>query len=120
MNSEMPTPGSSRLRRVGGEFLRHALSYAPRFVAPRGKGYDHARAELRESEYWPAERLQELANARLRRLVTYAVQHVPYYRELFAREHLDPREIQQVSDLPKIPVLTREILLDRFEDLKSD
>lgn len=120
MTSDQPTPGSSRLRRVGGEFLRHALSYAPRFVVPRRSGFTQACAELRESEYWSAEQLRELANARLRGLVSYATQHVPYYRELFARERLDPREIQGVNDLPKIPVLTREILLERFEDLKSD
>jgi phenylacetate-CoA ligase len=87
---------------------------------PRDAGFERALAEIRESEFWPAERLRELADARLRRLVAYAVGHVPYYRELFARERLDPREIQGVGDLPKIPVLTRETLRDRFEDLKSD
>ncbi|GMU68323.1 MAG: hypothetical protein AMXMBFR59_40370 [Rhodanobacteraceae bacterium] len=120
MTNNQSSPGSSRLRRVAGEFLRHALSYTPWFLMPRRRGYVEARAELHRSEYWPGEQLHELANARLRGLVTYAVQHVPYYRELFARECLDPREIQGVDDLPKIPVLTREILLDRFEDLKSD
>lgn len=120
MTNNQSSPGSSRLRRATGEFLRHALSYTPWFLMPRSTGYVEARAELHRSEYWPGEQLHELANARLRGLVTYAVQHVPYYQELFARERLDPREIQGVDDLPKIPVLTREILLDRFEDLKSD
>lgn len=120
MMSDQPAPGSLRLRRVGGEFLRHVLSYTPWFLMPRSRGYVEARAELHRSEYWPGERLRELTDTRLRSLVTYAVRHVPYYRELFTRERLDPREIQGVDDLPKIPVLTREILLDRFEDLKSD
>lgn len=109
-----------KLRRHGGELLRNALSYTPVAFMPRDKGFQRACAELRESEYWPAERLRETADARLRSLVAYAVEHVPYYRELFARERLDPREIQGVGDLPKIPVLTREILAERFQDLKSD
>ena len=110
----------SRLRRSGGEMLRHTLSYVPRVLVPQDRGFVRACAELHESEYWPAERLHELADARLRSLVAYAVEHVPYYRELFARERLDPREIRGVGDLPKIPLLTREILTERFEDLKSD
>ncbi|MGD9597417.1 MAG: phenylacetate--CoA ligase family protein [Steroidobacteraceae bacterium] len=120
MTNEHPMRDSSRLRRVGGEFFRHAMSYAPRFLVRRSRGYMQARAELHASEYWSDEQLRELADARLRALVSYAVQHVPYYRELFARERIDLREIQGVSDLSKIPVLTRETLHDRFEDLKSD
>lgn len=113
-------PWSSRLRRKGGEALRYSLSFTPRLLVPQGRGFRRACVELRQSEYWPAEQLRELADARLRGLVTYAARHVPYYREMFARERLDPREIQTLNDLPKIPVMTREILRDRFEDLKSD
>lgn len=110
----------SRLRSKGGDMLRQALCLTPRFMVLGDQGFARARAELRASEYWPAERLRELADSRLRKLVAYAAAHVPYYRELFARERLDPREIQGVGDLPKIPVITREILLERSEDLKSD
>lgn len=110
----------SRLRSKGGDVLRRALCHTPRFLVLRDRGFAQASAELRASEYWPAERLRELADGRLRKLVAYAAKHVPYYRELFTRERLDPREIQAVSDLPKIPVITREILLERSEDLKSD
>jgi phenylacetate-CoA ligase len=120
MSAIQATTQASRFGRSGGDLLRYALSYMPRILVPRDAGYVRALAEMRESEYWPAERLRELADARLRRLIAYVVEHVPYYRELFARERLDPREIQGVSDLPKIPVLTREILRERFEDLKSD
>ena len=109
-----------RLRRSGGGLLRLALCNLPWALVPRHLVLRRAYAELRESEYWPAERLREIADARLRRLIAYSVEHVPYYRELFARERLDPREIQGVKDLPKIPLLTKEILHDRFEDLKSD
>jgi len=120
MSVSQSTGWSRRLRLAGGRHLRHALSYTPRALLPLAPGFRQARAELRESEYWPAERLRELTDARLRKLIAYVADHVPYYRELFAQERLDPREIQGVSDLPKIPVLTKETLSDRFEDLKSD
>ncbi len=120
MTTIAPSSRLSQLRRRGGDWIRHALSYTPQFLLRPPAGYRQALAELRESEYWPAERLRELADAKVRRLIGYVAQHVPYYKELFARERLDPREIRGVADLPKIPVLTREILRERFEDLKSD
>lgn len=109
-----------RLHRRGRDWVRFALSFTPRWLTPPRAGLASAVAEMRATEFWPAEKLRALADARLRDLVAYAVAHVPYYRELFARERLDPREIRGVDDLPKIPVLTREILRDRFEDLKSE
>ncbi|GAB4466184.1 MAG: phenylacetate--CoA ligase family protein [Burkholderiaceae bacterium] len=111
---------AARAQRRGRDWIRFALSFAPRWLTPPRPGLAAAISELRASEFWPAEKLRALADARLRELVAYAVVHVPYYRELFARERLDPREIQGVDDLPKIPLLTREILSERFEDLKSD
>ena len=111
---------ASRLNRRSRDWVRFILTYVPRWLTPPRAGYARALDEMRASEYWPAERLRELADARVRRLITYAAEHVPYYRELFARERLDPREVQGIDDLPKIPVLTREILRERFEDLKSD
>ncbi|MDL1859442.1 phenylacetate--CoA ligase family protein [Betaproteobacteria bacterium PRO7] len=111
---------STRLRRRGRDWVRYALSYTPQIFLPPLPGYRQALAELRESEYWSADQLRALADAKVRGLIAYVAQHVPYYKELFAREKLDPREIRGVSDLPKIPVLTREILRERFEDLKSD
>jgi phenylacetate-CoA ligase len=113
-------PWSTQLRRRSRDWIRYALTYLPRTFLRPSDGIAQAVAELRESEYWPEERLRALADAKVRRLVAYVAEHVPYYKELFAREGLDPREIQGVADLRKIPVLTREILRDRFEDLKSD
>lgn len=107
-------------RRRGKDWIRYALTFAPRFLAPRRRGYARAMAELRQSEFWNAEQLRELADAKVRRLIDYVARHVPYYRELFAREGIDPRDITGVADLPKIPMLTPAILRERFEDLKSD
>jgi phenylacetate-CoA ligase len=42
---------------------------------------------------------------------------VPYWRELFARLGFDPRGVNSVADLESLPVLTREIIQERFDDL---
>jgi phenylacetate-CoA ligase len=58
--------------------------------------------------FWPRERIEALRDRRLRRLVVYAAAHVPYYRELFRRERIDPRAIRRAADLERLPLLERE------------
>jgi phenylacetate-CoA ligase len=47
---------------------------------------------------------------RLRALIRHCTSHVPYYHQLFKDNKLDPTEIRTIKDLPKIPILTKEIL----------
>lgn len=108
------------LRGRAGEVWRFALSFVPRIFVPHSVGFRTAWHEMRATEYLDGERLRELADAKVRKLVAHAAARVPYYRELFAKERLDPREIRGVDDLPKIPILTREVLRERFDDLKAD
>jgi phenylacetate-CoA ligase len=53
----------------------------------------------------------------LRALLMHAQRAVPYYRETFARVGFDPRSVQNSADLAALPVLTREIIRERYRDL---
>ena len=56
---------------------------------------------------------EELANYRLERLkkvISRAALHVPFYRDYFAREHLCVDDFRSISDLKLLPVITREDL----------
>jgi phenylacetate-CoA ligase len=55
---------------------------------------------------WPE--IEAARDARVRAVVQHAARTVPHYRELFARERLDPREIRGAGDLARLPLLTRE------------
>jgi phenylacetate-CoA ligase len=50
-------------------------------------------------------------------LLTYAGREVPYYRELFRTQRFDPRSVRSVADLQALPLLTREIIRERYDDL---
>lgn len=54
--------------------------------------------------FWPAERLQALQDRRVRHMVRYAYETVPYYRELFDRERLSPDDISTADDLERLPI----------------
>jgi len=82
-------------------------------------GVRRARAELRATEWIDAERLRSLADAKVRRLIAHVYASVPYYREVFDRERIDPREIRGVDDLPRLPMLTKAIVRERFADLRA-
>lgn len=56
----------------------------------------------------------------LRRIVSHAYAHVPYYRELFDELRLRPGDIRRLADLEKIPVLTKETLSREFKRLQAD
>jgi phenylacetate-CoA ligase len=58
--------------------------------------------------FWPRDRIEALRDRRLRKLVAYAAATVPYYRDLFRREGIDPRSIRGAADLEQLPLLDRE------------
>jgi len=54
--------------------------------------------------------LRAFQDAKLRRLLVHAYEHVPYYRKLFDRHRLHPRHIRGVVDLDLIPITTKQDL----------
>jgi phenylacetate-CoA ligase len=56
---------------------------------------------LSEEEFWA------LRDARLRQIVKYAADTVPYYQNLFRNEGIDPQSIKTVHDLRRIPLVEK-------------
>jgi len=56
--------------------------------------------------YWSGQKLEKVQNRKVRNLVRFASRHVPWYRELFSSQNLDPRDFKDVSDLSRLPILT--------------
>jgi phenylacetate-CoA ligase len=77
---------------------------------------DHV-AVLQATQWLPREELERVQLASLHVLLAHAGRHVPYWRELFDRLGFDPRDVRKASDLAALPVLTREIIHERYEDL---
>jgi phenylacetate-CoA ligase len=67
-----------------------------------------------EIETMPREALRALQNERLRNIVSFVYERVPYYRELFDREGIQPSSIQSVADLPRLPFTKKSTLRDYY------
>jgi phenylacetate-CoA ligase len=53
----------------------------------------------------------------LRALLTHAGERIPYWRETFGRLRFDPRDVRRREDLAALPVLTRDVVRERYVDL---
>ena len=67
-----------------------------------------------QSETLPREKLRELQNTQLARMVQYVYERVPFYREIFQQNHLQPADIRTVDDLPKLPFTRKQHLKDFY------
>jgi phenylacetate-CoA ligase len=62
----------------------------------------------RRAPYLPAQELRELRDRRLRWMVRYAAESVPFYRDLFRQRGINPAEIRTVEDLDCLPLIDKE------------
>ena len=74
---------------------------------------------LSASEWWSLEEQREHQNERLRDGIRHAYNTVPYYREVFEARKLVPDDITTADDLPKLPILTKDLIRERWDDLQS-
>lgn len=78
------------------------------------------RRAMEQSQYWPLERLEALRMDRLRRLLSHAGRHVPYYRRLFAEIGFEPDRVISLNDLRRLPFLDKAVIRAHQADLKSE
>ncbi len=69
--------------------------------------------ELQQNQWQSPQDLRTLQNGRLRRLIRHAYDNVPYYRRLFDSAGLQPHQISCAEDLARLPVTSREDLMNR-------
>lgn len=74
---------------------------------------------LQESQYWDHERLRSLQGERLQQLARHCAETVPYYRRLFKQLGYAPEDFRDVSDVARLPVLTKSDIRAAGDDLRS-
>jgi len=75
--------------------------------------------EIRKRALWSADEMEAFRLKRFRGVLEHAQETVPYYRDLFARIGFDARALRSFADLEQVPPLTREVLREQFEALRS-
>jgi len=85
-----------------------------------GDTFQRRFGELLSSERWSHAEIEAYQDEHLHRLAKYVYEHVPYYRSVMTARKLHPDDIRGRSDLPKLPLLTKEDVRRHASLLRSN
>ena len=74
---------------------------------------------LRKNTWLSSTDLEKMQLKRLRSLLSYADQNVPFYHQRFKKAKFDPDDFKSIEDLRRIPILTKEDVQKNFASLTS-
>jgi len=74
---------------------------------------------LLKSQYWTQEQIENYQNLRLRKLIEYAYENVPFYKNIFIKNKLSVDDIMTKDDLVKLPILTKKIIREAGSEIQS-
>lgn len=69
---------------------------------------------------WSKQEVKDWQTTQLHRLISHAYNHTRYYREVMDDLGMKPQDIKTLEDIKLLPVLTREIIKERFDDIVAD
>lgn len=84
-----------------------------------GRHYSTYYDFLERSQWFSSNEFKEYQLSELKRIITHAVQNVPYYADLFKKLKLSLDDINSFEDLKKLPVMTKEDVRANLRRLKS-
>ena len=56
------------------------------------------------------DKMRDLQFKRFKRILLYAYEHSPAYRELYDRNHIKPQDIQTFDDICKVPLTDKKFI----------
>jgi phenylacetate-CoA ligase len=97
-------------------FTAHGLSLRRQRY---GRHFQQKLQELKTTEWQSAEQIASYQNEKLRQVIRNAYDHTPYYRQLFQDWGIDPNTIKDMSDLSRLPLLTKQTVREKAPQLIS-
>jgi len=74
---------------------------------------------LRRSAFWEEDRLLKFQEKKLREIVSYAYNSVPFYHKKYESAGIRPDDIRRREDLSKLPILTKDEIKNNLGELTS-
>jgi phenylacetate-CoA ligase len=75
--------------------------------------------EMHRVESWDPDEIRRYQWNKMKRLLDYAAEHVPYYRDVFRTLGANPEDFKCIDDLAGFPVLRKEDIRENSEALIS-
>lgn len=75
--------------------------------------------EINRTQWLSRQNLETWQFERVKKLVKYAYEHVPFYRERYRRLDIHPEDIKDMQDFQALPFLTKEDIKNNLDKLVS-
>ncbi len=79
----------------------------------------HKRTSLETLETWPEERLKKYQFSKLKRVLTYAYQHLSFYRQRLDAAKTELNSIRNFQDFLKVPTFSKRDVLEKIKEKGS-
>lgn len=100
------------MRKIHTELLRNVI--LPIGDALFGQRMMNRLKFLENAQYWPQEKILVSQKQDLQSLIKTAYNEVPFYRELFDSSNVKPEDIRNISDMSKLPIVTKQMLRSAY------
>lgn len=77
-------------------------------------------AELKMHQRKSVEELSNIQLKKLKKIISHAYDHVPYYRNLLDREGINTDDIKKIDDLQKIPITTKKDIQENYNKILAN
>lgn len=74
---------------------------------------------LLKRAYWSSDKLENYQNKRLRSIITYAYDYVPFYHKKLRELEIKPTDIKTKGDLNKLPIIRKNEIRDNLKEMIS-
>jgi phenylacetate-CoA ligase len=75
---------------------------------------------LQQSQRWRRDEFSKYQDTRVRQVVRYAYQNIPFYRRHYQEHNIDVASIKGVEDLEKLPVVTKNDIISNWNDFSPN
>ena len=82
------------------------------------KSFYSSYKRVRQSQWKPYSDQKKDQEKQLRYMINFAYKNVPYYHKMFNQLKLEPSEIRTIEDLEKLPILTKDVIKNNWEEFK--
>ncbi|ABG84639.1 putative capK protein [Clostridium perfringens ATCC 13124] len=84
------------------------------------KIYKNTINEIKRFEIMNSSEIEEFSFKKLKKLLIYAFENVPYYNNLFNSINFNPNYMKNISEIKKIPLLDKRIINENYNNLISN
>lgn len=71
---------------------------------------------FKQSQWLSSDEIRKYQNLHFKKIIDIAFNRVPYYKEKYSRFGIEKRDIQSLEDINKLPILTKEDILNDFNN----